>query len=427
MPRPLDHYGMDLSGFGRLARGDGESKSAVTADGGIVIPKESLFRKKINFDKDGNPLPDTANGRDLFAQLAIQKKLRESKLGDTKDILNTMSGNDIAKLKAEIEGKSNASSREIMDKFNAEKAFRDSSVQHQTGMAELDARKPHLPGISAAEALATIANSNSAARGANSLTDSYYADMRNAENRVKNATANHLNQVPIGPGGTATLDDKGGVAALFQPFNSATISKMGPSGFPEQQQVTSPASVQNSLFNTYVPGSGFHNKGNGQAATAFVPNTTTVPNVMAQRADTIAALAQRAAQQPPPSVAPTLGATAAPALGATSADYLKNLTSVAGGDASAAKLRNLFGTSAAAATGAFPEQLGSSIFKTAPNLMYNGDIKNRFDSLPDDIRQSVYNDVLRKMGIAIPGATNPAALPEANRPMNRLFMRNDGF
>lgn len=278
MPRQLDHYGMDLSGFGRaFGGGSGGNQAGVTADGGIVIPKESLFRKKINFDANGNPLTDSANGRDLFAQLAIQKRLREAKLGDTKDVLNTMSGNKVNETKSEIEGKSNAELKHLAAKSGEDRKTRDTSAEHQAAMAHLNAIAPHLSDTAKAEAMASISTSNKTARESDSKTADFFKKANDADLSIKDATANHLNQLPIGQGGTAIMGKGGNIASLLQPANNNILSKIGASGFPEQQQVITPASVQNSMYNEFgAPGSGF-NKAAAPGTTNYPPDNTTVP------------------------------------------------------------------------------------------------------------------------------------------------------
>ena len=256
MPRQLDHYGMDLSGFGDAIRGKQVTTSTAA---GPVNYTERLFSKSPEFDKDGNPLPTTAVGRRMLADLAL-KKVGNKVFNENAD---SASGRKIVEEDRRLEALGK------MQTGVSHAAFVDeqSTPAQRAAARQLDANIN--AGVFGSNAQSTVddnntkQSTNTATRNkAASQTKAYFDEVNRNENQGKKIENFSKTYVPVSPGGNLHINSEtGNVSEAVTPSSTKVIEhkpSIGPDGksiIPGRTEVEqTPIGIRKYIGNDYTPG-----------------------------------------------------------------------------------------------------------------------------------------------------------------------------
>lgn len=237
MPRRLDDYSFDASGFGNLVRG---RDSEVTTPMGVVRYRKGLFDKN-PYDKEGNLLPDTKAGRQIKGDL----KLKELGLASSEGSINRLA--DEAHRRAmtaelsRITGLSDARARELVSQTASNVTINDNQAKNakdidnntQKNFLETPAQKKATAefeaalnsGVFQSKAIADKDNAEANSRQSRTATTARLnriADIgigqSDANRRLTESQTDANRYIPIGQGGNIRIGPGGIPLATTSPF-----------------------------------------------------------------------------------------------------------------------------------------------------------------------------------------------------------------
>lgn len=255
MPRQLDHYGMDLSGFGDAIRGKQVSTSTAM---GPVNYTERLFSKSPEFDKDGNPLPTTAVGRRMLADLAL-KKVGNKVFNENAD---SASGRKIVEEDRRLAALGNMQRLVSDAAFNNEQATPAQRALARQLEADINSGVFGSNAQSKVDDNNTKQSANASTRNkASTETPEYFKEktkIENQGNRIKNFASSY---VPVSPGGNLHINSEtGNVSEAVTPSSNKVIehkASLDAKGniIPGRTEVEqTPIGIRKYIGNDYTPG-----------------------------------------------------------------------------------------------------------------------------------------------------------------------------